>query len=292
LYGSVKALENDFTILNPGTDGTDASIVATLVGNVNGNVTGNVLGDVTGNVTGRVEGDVVGSVFADNSTLLVDGVGGFIPASVINGTITNNVNGAVSGTFTGNIFTNLIDSADSSEIVVTPILRTQSDLVIGNSLLVGNGGIVLRSDGTMNAGTLATSTLVDDGFGSVFVDTTLELSGACTVAGKTRALQDLDVLWQDDDSTRSVKIRKFIGDPEVGIGEVEDPADFTDYVTITNSKTEFFIPVKFAVVADDTARSALVPTPEKGMVILMEAGTTPAATNQLQFYNGTSWTNV
>ena len=42
-----------------------------------------------GNLTGNVTGDVVGSVFADDSTLLVDGLNGVIPTSVLQGDITN-----------------------------------------------------------------------------------------------------------------------------------------------------------------------------------------------------------
>ena len=50
--------------------------------------------------------------------------------------------------------------------------------------------------------------------------------------------------------------------------------------------------LKLPVYADDAARLAAIPSPEKGMVIMIEAGTTPAATDQIQFYNGTSWTNL
>lgn len=39
-----------------------------------GNLTGNVTGNVTGTVTGTLIGDVKGSLFADDSTLLVDGI--------------------------------------------------------------------------------------------------------------------------------------------------------------------------------------------------------------------------
>jgi hypothetical protein len=41
-----------------------------------------------GSFVGALDGDVTGSVFADNSTLLVDGVAGNIPSAVINGTPT------------------------------------------------------------------------------------------------------------------------------------------------------------------------------------------------------------
>lgn len=144
--------------------------------------------------------DIVGSVFADNSTLLVDGPGGRIPAEVVQGTFTGSVvgnvtgnvsgtagvattvtltatestaathfvtfvdtatgnenvrtdtsltynpstnvltagtfNGSVTGTVTGNIFTNLIDSADSSAITVTPLTIFSSDVVVENDLIV------------------------------------------------------------------------------------------------------------------------------------------------------------
>jgi hypothetical protein len=40
----------------------------------------------------------------------------------------------VSGTFTGNIFTNLIDSADSSAITITPIAVFSSDVTVQNDI--------------------------------------------------------------------------------------------------------------------------------------------------------------
>ena len=59
------------------------SLVATsIVGDVTGDVTGNVTGTITGILTGTVTGDVTGSVFADDSTLLVDAVNGTIPGYV------------------------------------------------------------------------------------------------------------------------------------------------------------------------------------------------------------------
>ena len=57
------------------------------VGDLTGNVTGNTAGVHTGNVNGDLTGEHIGSVFADDSTLLVDGV---------NGTITGLVAGKVS----------------------------------------------------------------------------------------------------------------------------------------------------------------------------------------------------
>ncbi len=52
------------------------------------------------------------------------------------------------------------------------------------------------------------------------------------------------------------------------------------------------VPFKLPVYADDTARSAGVPSPVQGMVIFMQSGTTPAATNVAQVYDGTNWVNL
>ena len=47
-----------------------------------GNITAPIIGNVTGSTTGYHTGDMTGSVFADDSTLLVDGVNGSIPGYV------------------------------------------------------------------------------------------------------------------------------------------------------------------------------------------------------------------
>lgn len=63
IKGDVRAT-NDVTVLSSGTDGTNAEFT----------------GDVTGNLFGNVDGDLLGSVFADNSTLLLNGQTGDIHA--------------------------------------------------------------------------------------------------------------------------------------------------------------------------------------------------------------------
>jgi hypothetical protein len=50
--------------------------------------------------------------------------------------------------------------------------------------------------------------------------------------------------------------------------------------------------LQLPVYADDAERSASVPSPTIGMVIFIEVGTTPAASNQPQYFNGSSWTNI
>jgi hypothetical protein len=93
IIGSVFA--DNSTML---VDGTNGRIVGPVFANVTGNVTGDVsgtltgnssgthtgavVGNVTGNLTGYQTGDMTGSVFADNSTMLVDSTGGRIVGPV------------------------------------------------------------------------------------------------------------------------------------------------------------------------------------------------------------------
>ena len=50
------------------------ALTGNVTGNLSGNVTGNVTGNLTGNVDGNVTGDLVGSVFADDSTTVIDAI--------------------------------------------------------------------------------------------------------------------------------------------------------------------------------------------------------------------------
>lgn len=87
INGSVFA--DDSTLLVDGVMGRIvADVYANVFGNVTGNVTGNVVGDVTGNTTGYHTGDVQGSLFADDSTKLVDAVDSTFN---LNGTVASDV---------------------------------------------------------------------------------------------------------------------------------------------------------------------------------------------------------
>ena len=101
------------------------SLIGNVTGNVIGNVSGNVIGDLTGNVTGYHTGDVKGSVFADDSSILVDAITGTFTGNLIGGHV-------------GNVFTNSITSIDSSAISIIPLVIMNSDLVVENDLSVSN----------------------------------------------------------------------------------------------------------------------------------------------------------
>ena len=95
LTGSVFA--DDSTLLVDGVNGEIPAanltgtitlpVTANVTGNLTGDVTGDVTGNITGNVTGNLDGDINGSVFADDSTLLVDGVNGKVIAANLEGSL-------------------------------------------------------------------------------------------------------------------------------------------------------------------------------------------------------------
>ncbi len=171
LRGSVFA--DDSTLLVDAVSGiVPAEVVSgTFTGTVIGNVTGNLTGDTTGYHTG----DVNGSVFADDSTMLVDGVGGQIVGSInsfdggnsitmdpINGVIIGGtagaqiigaagaqvyIGGGTSGGTSGDILlgngtnrvlfvSNTIDTDDSSALIFEPPVTFNTDVTFENDITV------------------------------------------------------------------------------------------------------------------------------------------------------------
>jgi F0F1-type ATP synthase assembly protein I len=168
--GSVFA--DDSTLL---VDAVSGTIVGPVIGNVTGNVTGNVIGNITGNVVGNTTGfhtgDVKGSVFADDSTLLVDAVSGTIVGPVI-GNVTGNVTGNVIGNVIGNVTGNVIGN------ITGVITGTAGSTITGN--LIGN--VTGNTTGTLTGTVrLSDSTAIIDDEGNInaneFVGSTVILSG-------------------------------------------------------------------------------------------------------------------
>jgi hypothetical protein len=311
-------------------------------------VSGTFSGDVVGNTTGYHTGDVKGSVFADNSTLLVDAV-----SSTINAT-----------SITGNIFTNLIDSENSSAITVTPSILFSSAATVDDNLTVGGNatisgiitgnvigniqGNVLDSTGSAVIDS-ANSTFNGSGInfnttnatitspGAVFTDmpflifTSVEPTGNLAPVsmfvqnnagtntapfGLTRVrgsiLTPTSVVNGDDlgqianigfDGTSFISSATItaVVDNVVSTGVIPSKMEFktssalgvlATKATIKSTVVEFDVPPRLPVVANDTARTALVPTPTTGMMIFMSSGTTPAATNKVQVYDSTAWVNL
>ena len=155
LTGSVFA--DDSSIL---VDARDGVLRGTLIGSLTGNVTGNLTGTaslasiattvtlVPSNTSASVHyltftqnsnGDEgvrtdTSLTYQPSTNTLAAGV---LNASTVN-TTTVNATSVSATNITGNIFTSLIDTADSSEITVTPAIVFNSDVTVDNELLVGN----------------------------------------------------------------------------------------------------------------------------------------------------------
>jgi hypothetical protein len=120
INGSVFA--DDSTLL---VDGVLGRITADVYADVYGNVTGDVTGNVVGNTTGYHTGDVTGSVFADDSTKLVDSVDS-----------TFNLNGTVGTSIIGNQ-DNQYDLGSSSNQFKSLFLSQHIEMG-GNIVAIGN----------------------------------------------------------------------------------------------------------------------------------------------------------
>jgi hypothetical protein len=131
-------------------DAVENKVYAEFFGNLTGAVTGNVLGNVTGNADTATVASTV-TLTATNTTAaahfitFVDTATGnegvrtdtsltYNPSTNILTAVT--FSGNLTGAVTGNIFTNLIDSADSSAITVTPATIFSSDVTVENDLNV------------------------------------------------------------------------------------------------------------------------------------------------------------
>ena len=317
--GQVKG-SGGSAVLAPNTGPADAVISAfdiNATGTITGGLTGDVLGNLTGNAagdhtgtfagvltaTGTLDGDVTGSIFADDSTLLVDAVAGNIPASVVSGTFTGNVTGDTAGVHTGNIFTTLIDSADSSTISFTPDVQFDASVSIDQAMQIGTGGSststiitptsITNYNGTNLNGAVYTNILGSDindpNAFPLQITTAFETKGGAGSFfngiqvigdGTTAALQFFARTTLND--TSALKFTEYsgvVGDE----AQEEDGANYTDVTTISNSVADFGTAVKFASMTT-TVRDAL--TAAAGMVVFNTTDT------KLQVYTGSGWVDL
>ena len=127
------------------------------------NVTGNLTGNAAGAHTGTLDGDVTGSVFADDSTLLVDGVNGNIPANVLTGAATINIIGNADGAHTGSFRGEVSGSVfgDDSSLIIDGVNNTLNGSLLGNvtGSIKSQGGQVIIANGTDGTDAVFTGTL-------------------------------------------------------------------------------------------------------------------------------------
>ena len=183
--GDVLSQDGLVTVLDNGTDGSDAvftgdvtgDVTGDLIGNVTGDVTGNVTGDLTGNVTGGLTGDVTGNVTGNVTGGLTGDVTGNVTGD-LTGNVTGDVTGGLTGDVTGDVTGNV--TGDLTGNVTGNVTGGLTGDVTGD--LTGNVTGNVTGDVTGNVtGDLTgdmTGTVTGDLIGSVDGDVTGNVTGA------------------------------------------------------------------------------------------------------------------
>jgi hypothetical protein len=264
--GNVVSASTGATVLN--------TSAATAV--FTGNVTGNVTGDVTGNTTGYHLGDVKGSVFADNSSILVDSVDRIFYGTIDTGdTIINSNSITCSSTFSIGATASLLDL----ELNLNNNLQVQHS--ISGASAPKNISVNLRR------GTLSSPAAVQAGdeLGGVVVNA-FSSSSTTALAGTFGFVVDSTAVIAGGSF---IKSKAFIS-ASTDTGAATGDALVLDSAGVVTSNA--FVASKYtqlAVYANDAARTSSIATPAKGMMVFMTAGTSPAVTNKAVVYDGSAW---
>ena len=272
MSGNIDANSNTIINLNGLTMGSGAL-------NMNTQAITNVttITAATVNAT-AIDGDLSGSVFADNSTLLVDAVNGQISASIVKGTFSGAVNGTLDGEVTGSVY------ADDSTILVDGIL---SKLVgtVDNALVQTKQATVKTIDatdaelrleyGTAGAGSLTTlgSVKFNDNnttYGYISASKTAMFINS-NGAGKGLSLYNEALI------TGGVKVKI-----EPANADFTAPTEALEVLGNVKATGAFMLPVY----ANDSARDTALSSPSAGMIVFNTAGA------KFQGYNGGAWENL
>ena len=283
--GSIFA--DDSTLL---VDAVSGTIVGPVVGNITGNVTGNVIGNLTGNITGNITGDVTGSVigdlkgsvFADDSTVLVDG-----PAGVLRGQLIGSLTGSVTGDVKGSIF------ADDSTLLVDAISGIISGDIVNSNIttntFIGSSIIINRDPPTNGIAIYSEASLEDnvDIFNIITAHNDAASSGLVftrsrgTIAAPTALTSNNEIfslVFAGQSSTTAepsvrldIKLDGSVGTAivpgKLAIATADSAGVMTDRLTIDSKGISAFAGmVQLPTFADETAADAAVTTPVNGMM--------------------------
>lgn len=276
---AINVIGVDSTVL---VDSDNSVLRGTLIGDVTGDVTGDtvgthtgsVVGDLTGNAagshTGTFDGEVSGSVFADDSTLLVDGVNSQIVGAVNNNTIT------------------------TKDLAAGPLT------ISGTGQFGNRAGIEIISDGNADDGfSLLDITSSKDGDVGSAINITRSRGTPAAKTGLNDEDEIMGINYFGYDSNNAQAVAAVIqvsvdGTPTAGYvpGNIlfatsTDSSSPSAALNIGADKvSSFFGPAKLHAFADTAARDAAITTPAAGMMIYL------TATNKAQVYNGTAWTDL
>ncbi len=317
------------TITAPVIGNVTGNLTGNVTGNINGvvtgtagssligNVTGNLTGNVTGNVTGFLTGDVKGSVFGDDSTALVNGpdssinLDGTVKSSIIPASSAIYNIGSASYVFNNTFTTNILNSSGASVLNTNTKTATLAQINLESPGLITGSAMIATVPSVLFATTAVSGTEAWPNF------LTINTASASTNAlGLTRSRGTLvspaTVNNGDEAGTIAVSAHdgtNFVTTAEINFevnnavstGIVPSKMDIrvtnstgtlATKVSVKATEVEFAVPAKLPIVADDTARTALIPSAAQGMLIFMQSGTTPAATNKVQVFDGSNWVNL
>ena len=234
--------------------------------NFAGNLVGNVTGNVTGNTTGYHTGDVKGSIFADDSTVLVNSVAGLLNGSAISDITTPRVT--------------INRNSDTGIAILMSSLTSAGDTASGAEFRVSRGSLASPTNSSAGdpvyllTGKVYKQDIADYALSSAMVAAV----GSDPLVGMSNYVSG-ELQFYATNGTRDLFDTAFSMTFN-GAGKLSAPT--------VEARTAFQLPVY----ANDAARGTAIPTPAAGMMIFMQAGTTPAATNATQVYSGTAWVNL
>lgn len=267
----------------------DSTIIvntATKVVNAGGGLFGNLTGDVIGNVVG----DIRGSVFADDSTILV-----------------NSTNGVISGNLTGNVITSTglnVLNPTTKTATLTAINLESFGVISGNAMTVTVPSVVYATNAlaaapwpnlltVYNGGAASNSLGISRARGTSLISPTTVLNGDTIGNINFNAFDSVDYITSSEfESVIDGAVAAGVVPSRLNVKVTSSTGTLTTVMSVKSTAVDFNLPPKLPVVADDTARTALVASPTAGMLIFMQSGTTPAATNVVQVFDGTNWVNL
>jgi hypothetical protein len=222
-------------------------------------------------------GDIKGSVFADDSSVLVDAISGVFYGTVDTGDVVLNQSSIIA----------VNDNLDIGTIQspLSLALNLDSNLQIRQVIdpLGGSGFITsIQGRGSIQSPAAAQA---NDELGGLLIRAYTDSSTAA-FAGIIGVIVDPTAVIAGGNFIKSQVIISAASDTS------QDPEDALILDSAGVATSNAFVANKFMqlpVYADDTARGVAIPTPAKGMMVFMTSGTAPTVTNKPVIYNGTAW---
>lgn len=245
-----------------------------FIGNLTGDVTGNVVGNLLGNVTGNLTGDISGSVFADDSSLMVDAI-----SRRLIGNLTGDVTGSVFGDDSSIILDAIDQKVYASNGFIGDLFFVPEDTVFGLQVLSKQGSTFQVN---YYKGTEASPTTFSPGddVGALAIKA-YNGNEYNFAGGLTASLEATADLNGGPDILLASTVTILAGDNTTN-----------GKAATLNSQGTFSAPIfKPGSYANDTARDAAITSPEAGMIIFNQRDDSTGVP-VFQGYDGSNWVDL